>query len=95
MLNNLAEVNEQVIPLFQETAYELIQQTGGDPEKALCIALAYISGHYKQVIAARSLITGQEGMITIKMESKTTQRMFKKDVFGILRRFWSPQSDSV
>lgn len=34
-------------------------------------------------------------MITIKMESKSTQRMFKRDVFGILRRFWAPQADSV
>jgi hypothetical protein len=59
------------------------------------MALAYMSGHYKQMISARSLITGQEGMVTIKMESTSSQRMLRRDVFSILRRFWSSQENQV
>ena len=66
---NLEEVHGDVIPLFEDTAEELIRQSGGDATKALCTALAYISGHYKQALNARSLITGQDKMITVKLES--------------------------
>ena len=55
---NLEEVHEDVLPLFEETANALIQQKGGDAQRALCTALAYISGHYKAALTARSLITG-------------------------------------
>ena len=48
------------MPFFKETAHELIKNMGNDPEKALCAALAYLSGHYKQAMASKSLITGQE-----------------------------------
>jgi hypothetical protein len=34
---------------------------------ALCKTLAYISGHYKSAMAARSLLTGQERQLTMKM----------------------------
>ena len=36
--------------------------------KALCIALAYMSGHYKEALTARSLLTGQENFITIEFK---------------------------
>lgn len=38
-----------------------------DPKLALCATLAYLSGHYKQVLTSRSLLTGQENYITIEM----------------------------
>ena len=44
---NLEEVHSDVTALFEDTAHELIRQSGGDATKALCTALAYISGHYK------------------------------------------------
>jgi len=31
------------------------------------IALAYCSGHYKQPLPTKSLLTGRDGMATIKM----------------------------
>ena len=55
---NLKEVHDDVLPLFTETAAALIEQVGGDPEKALRTALAYISGYHKAAMNARSLITG-------------------------------------
>jgi hypothetical protein len=51
-------VNEDVIPFFDETAENLIKAHGNDPKKALCITLAYLSGHYKSVLMNRSLLTG-------------------------------------
>lgn len=55
---NLSEVHDDVLPLFNETAQALIDQKGGDSHKALCTALAYISGYYKAALNAKSLITG-------------------------------------
>ena len=66
--NNLREVSDEVLPLFVQTAQALIRQKNGDAEKALCTALAYISGNYKAAMMARSLITGQERMVTVKLE---------------------------
>ena len=69
MLKSLESVNKDVLPLFKEAARALVSQSDGDPEKALCKALAYISGHYKHALQSRSLITGQERQITIEMRS--------------------------
>lgn len=44
--------------MFKDVARDLINHAKGDTEKALCQALAYISGYYKQQIVARSLLTG-------------------------------------
>lgn len=88
--NNLQEVNDDVLPLFVDTARALIQQKGGDAETALCTALAYISGHYKAALTARSLITGQDRMITVKLESSQGGRLSVSNVFSILRRYWPP-----
>ncbi len=94
--NNLKEVHDDVLPLFTDTAKALIDQKGGDAEKALCTALAYISGHYKQALNARSLITGQDRMMTVKLESNQGARLSTQAVYAILRRFWPPQlCDSV
>jgi len=70
ILTNLKEVNSSVIPLFEDTAKELVEQCEGDTTKALCIALAYISGNYKQGLANRSLMTGQERCVTFTMKFK-------------------------
>ena len=47
MLKTLESVNLEVLPLFKDTALALLESSGGDAEKALCKALAYMSGHYK------------------------------------------------
>jgi hypothetical protein len=60
VIKNLDQVNDQVIPLFEDTAATLIEKYGGDAKKALGATLAYLSGHYKQMLGSRSLLTGQE-----------------------------------
>lgn len=60
ILGNLEDVSNDVLPLFNDTARTLIEKCDGNAEKALSMALAYISGHYKTAMAARSLLTGQE-----------------------------------
>jgi len=57
-LSNLKDVNDQVLPLFEETSEQLIEDCGGDTKKALKMTLAYLSGYYKQIIESRSLLTG-------------------------------------
>lgn len=69
ILNNLQNVNNDVLPMFKDVAKELIETCKGDAEKALCQTLAYISGHYKNAIVARSLLTGQEKLLTLVMRS--------------------------
>lgn len=44
--------------LFQDLAKSLIEQYNGDAEKALMVALAYSSGHYKHKLEAKSLLNG-------------------------------------
>jgi ATP-dependent RNA helicase DDX21 len=60
ILKNLEDVNEDVLPLFEDIAKVLIDQHDGDKEKALMIALAYCSGHYKQKLTSKSLLNGHE-----------------------------------
>lgn len=67
MLKNLEKVNENVIGLFRETAKLLIEQHKGDAERALCQCLAYLSGHYKDALINRSLLTGQENQMTLQL----------------------------
>ena len=88
---NLDKVHDDVLPIFRATAQALIKQKGGDAEKALCTALAYISGHYKAALNSRSLITGQDRMTTVKLESTQSGRLSTDNVHAILRRFWPPQ----
>ena len=96
IITNLEQVHNDVLPLFADTARTLIEQCGNDPEKALCTALAYISGYYKSALSARSLITGQERMITIKLSSNQGTRISVSNVYNILRRYWPPATvDSV
>jgi hypothetical protein len=44
--------------LFSDTARVLIDQYDGDSEKALEVALAYCSGHYKHKLVSKSLLNG-------------------------------------
>jgi ATP-dependent RNA helicase DDX21 len=69
MLKTLDTVSKDVIPFFKEAAQTLIKSSGGDPEVALCKALACMSGYYKTALQSRSLITGQERQITLEMRS--------------------------
>jgi hypothetical protein len=57
-LKNLLDVNEDVLYLFEDTAKLLIERNNGDAEKALQVALAYCSGHYKHKLVAKSLLNG-------------------------------------
>ena len=91
ILKNLEEVNKDVIPLFQDASSLLIKQCNGDAERALCMALAFISGHYKTALVARSLITGAERMLTIKLQHTQNGRLSVQNVFMILKKFWPPQ----
>jgi hypothetical protein len=63
----LKNVSLEVVPYFREVAAELIKDNKGDAETALCLTLAYISGYYKTAFTAKSLLTGQEKMLTMIM----------------------------
>ena len=80
-----------MLPLFTDTATKLIKTCNGDAEKALCMTLAFISGHYKSAMMARSLITGSEKMLTVKLSSTTGGRLSVQNVYSIVKRYWPPQ----
>jgi len=90
ILNNLKDVNEEVLHLFSDTAKTLIEQTNGDAEKALQIALAYCSGHYKHKLVAKSLLNGQENITTVKIVN-SRGRLPQNSVYSILRKYWDPR----
>lgn len=58
ILTQLEQVSDDVLPLFEVAAEKMLEQHKGNVKQALCRTLAYISGHYKKALAARSLITG-------------------------------------
>lgn len=58
MLKTLDTVNADVLPFFLEAAKALIASSANDPEKAICKALAYISGYYKNTLSNKSILTG-------------------------------------
>ena len=60
----LKEVNDKVIPLFEEAADQLIKANDGDMKRALCQTLALLSGHHKEEMAVRSILSGQEDCVT-------------------------------
>jgi len=77
-LKDLENVSHDVVPYFKDVARDLIKNNKGDAETALCLTLAYISGFYKTAFTSKSLITGQEKMITLIM--KPTQPESKLSV---------------
>ena len=81
----LDQVNPEITYLFEDSADALIAKMGGDVRKALCTSLAYMSGHYKQALHSRSLLTGQENFITcgFKFEQRFQTISF---VWGVLRK---------
>ena len=90
ILKNLMDVNEDVLYLFEDLAKVLIDQNDGNAEKALQIALAYCSGHYKHKLASKSLLTGQEGQTTVQM-SVLKGRLEHRNCYAILKKFWDPR----
>lgn len=63
-----------MLPYFRDVAKKLIEENKGDTETALCLTLAYISGYYKSAFTSRSLITGQEKMLTLIMAPRTAEQ---------------------
>lgn len=85
VIKNLNDVADEVLPLFEDGADILIKANGGDAKKALQACLAFMSGHYKQVLTNRSLLTGQENYITFEM--KVHQQFFGVSfIWNILRK---------
>lgn len=66
-LKQLEEVDEKVVPIFEEAAAQMIEKEDGDAKKALCKTLALLSGHHKEIMMDRSMLNGQENMVTFQM----------------------------
>ena len=69
VLKNLEDVSDSVIPMYEQAAKQFLDSCSGNSIKALSKTLAYISGNYKGVGAGKSMLTGQEQMITLQMNS--------------------------
>lgn len=66
-IKRLDEVEDKVIPIFEDAADKLIEAENGDAKRALCKTLALLSGHHKEVLQDRSLLNGQPDMVTFQM----------------------------
>ena len=66
-LKSLEEVQDKVLPIFEDAADTLIEQEGNDAKKALMKTLALLSGHHKAVLTDRSLLNAQPDMVTFQM----------------------------
>lgn len=90
ILNNLTDVNEDVLHLFEDLAKDLINQHDGNAERALMVALAYCSGHYKHQLVSKSLLNGQENQTTIRM-SVQRGRLTSGNCYYNLKKYWDPR----
>jgi hypothetical protein len=63
-IKNIVSVSPDVLPMFKDSAKELIALQDGDAEKALQMALAFMSGSGSQTMINRSLLSGQEHFVT-------------------------------
>lgn len=93
IVKSLEEVNDQVVPLFEDAADDLIKKMGGNAKMALCKTLALLSGHHKETMTSRSLLNGQENMLTYQF---TVEKPFYaiSFVWNILRKY-CPESIST
>jgi len=90
-------VKNDSLPYFRDAAKLLIDKYNGNYENAICATLAYISGHYKNVLNSRSLVTGQERQVTLCL--KSTRQRWNNPVSTaqtIIKKYWpSALADSV
>jgi len=91
ILKKLKDVDKDVLPMFDDTADILIRDCKGDTKKALQIALAYGSGHYKQVLPTKSLITGRDGQATFKMNVEDGKTLDETTAIEIIKKYWNPR----
>ena len=88
---SLEKVSDDVLPFFEDIADEIITDIGA--KKALCKALAFMSGNLKK-IDNRSLLTGGENMATYQL--KVFQEIQSPSyIWGILRRQVPEMADSI
>ncbi len=80
------KVSDEVLPFFEEIADNIITNIGA--KKALCKALAFMSGNLKK-IEHRSLLTGGENLVTfqVKLSSEIHSPSY---VWQLLRGATSP-----
>ncbi|CAM9449933.1 unnamed protein product [Chrysoparadoxa australica] len=67
-LEDIEAVDASVLPYFEESAAQLIEDRGA--QAALCAALACMTGH-KKLMRTRSLLSNSDGFVTFLFESKT------------------------
>lgn len=89
ILRKLEDVDKEVLDMFDETADLLLQQHNNDAKLALKIVLAYCSGHYKQKIPTRSLLTGRDGHSTVMMKVEEGRKLDDASALSIIERYWS------
>lgn len=60
-VQNVADVDNKVFPLFESAAQRLIDSMG--PSEALCAALALLTGHTKE-LRSRSMLSNSDDYVT-------------------------------
>ena len=90
-VDNLKLVDPNLLPLFEDAAEKLLSEV--DAKEALCMALAFISETSKSNLTNRSLLSGEDGLVTYIMKSerecraisfayKLLQRSFHEDLWS-------------
>lgn len=86
----------EVLDKFDESAELFIKQQNGNAKKSLQIALAYISGHYKQQLPTKSLLTGKDRMTTLQMSVESGKTLDQEAAKMLIEKYWAPKlADSI
>lgn len=72
-------VSDETAQYFKEAARELLEEGDGDAEDVVARCLAAISRRGNEV-QSRSLLTGEEGMVTVEMSNSRGRSVTPKDV---------------
>ena len=91
VLKKLKDVDPDVLSNFDEAAKLLLEEHKGDAMAALKTVLAYSSGSYKTTMPTKSLLTGRDGYVTIKMSVDEGGSLDEDLVMEIIDRYWSPR----
>lgn len=88
----IKRVHPEIAEVFMPAAEELLKEQG---PTAFAAALAHLAG-FSQLPASRSLITQEEGLMTLRLvRPKTSRPLSPRIVMGVLSDIWQPATDSV
>lgn len=83
------QVDRKVLELFEDAASDFIEEVGA--KDALCMALAFISETHTKHLESKSLLTGEDGMVTYALRTSDKNMYSTSFVHQLLEQAFSSE----